>query len=242
MSKSNLTLEIENQALRQFSKMGVFMCPECSFERAWIKNKPANCSIKDFKLNPKYTQVEGKHIRTEIVDILELNSQKGWVCYEIKISKSDFHSKATKSFVGDYNYYIMPEKLCKKVIDEIPKEIGVYSYDGKELHLIKKARKQKIIDDIDKQLYYGMVRALSRERDKQVENRIKSVFFKFNEIYEKIKKMKKEKEERHWDLKHHRGFNNKEQEIEFNNINIELDLLDDLYQDLMSLKYVLLTI
>ena len=119
MSKSQLTLEIENQALRQFSKMGVFMCPECTLERAWIKEEPANVSLKEFHSNPKYMQVEGKHIRTEIVDILELNSQKGWCCYEIKISKSDFHSRAIKSFVGEYNYYLMPDELYEQVKNEI---------------------------------------------------------------------------------------------------------------------------
>lgn len=31
--KSDLTLEIENQAIKQFKKMGVFMCPECTFQR-----------------------------------------------------------------------------------------------------------------------------------------------------------------------------------------------------------------
>ena len=102
--------------------MGVFMCPECTLERAWIKEEPANVSLKEFHSNPKYMQVEGKHIRTEIVDILELNSQKGWCCYEIKISKSDFHSRAIKSFVGEYNYYLMPDELYEQVKKELDKE------------------------------------------------------------------------------------------------------------------------
>lgn len=209
MSKSNLTLEIENQALEQFSKMGAFICPECSFERVWIKDKPANVLLQEFHTNPKYTQVEGKHIRTEIVDILELNSQKGWVCYEIKISKSDFHSEAIKSFVGNYNYYLMPEELYKKVQNEIPKEIGVYIYKNKYLTLVKKSRKQKLIEGIDGQLNYGMIRALNREREKQ-RSKIKSIYY--NDLQNYIYKLQdeiKEKRNKLWNLKHYEIEKNK---------------------------------
>ena len=236
MAKSALTLEIENQALKQFSKMGVFMCPECSFERAWIKEMPANVSLKEFHTNPKYMQVEGKHIRTEIVDILELNSQKGWVCYEIKISKSDFHSKAIKSFVGDYNYYLMPDELYEQIKDEIPKEIGVYSYNGKNLYLKKKARRKKLIDGIDGQLYYGMVRSLSRERDKLVRNRINPISLQINQTYEKFKKIKEEKRDKLWELRDKLPY----PQEQINELEIELDILDDIHRELSSIKYNIL--
>lgn len=231
MSKSNLTLEIENQALKQFSKMGVFMCPECSFQRAWIKDKPANVSFQEFHTNPKYTQVEGKHIRTEIVDILELNSQKGWVCYEIKISKSDFHSEAIKSFVGNYNYYLMPEELYNKVQNEIPKEIGVYTYKNKYLTLVKKSRKQNLIEGIDVQLNYGMIRALNREREKQ-RNKIKSIYY--NDLQNYIYKLQDEKEKKKnklWNLKHYEIGKQKE----INDLEVELDVLDDVSKNLIDI-------
>ncbi len=232
MSKSELTLEIENQALKQFSKMGVFMCPECSFERAWIKDMPANVSLKEFHTNPRYMQVEGKHIRTEIVDILELNSQKGWVCYEIKITKSDFHSKAIKSFVGNYNYYLMPDELYEQIRNEIPKEIGVYSYNGKYLYLKKKARKQKLIDGIDQQLYYGMVRGLNREREKQ---RDKIKYFFYNQLQDykiKLHNDIREKSNKLWKIRHDGPI----QEELTNNLEIELDVLNDVYRNIESIK------
>lgn len=232
MSKSELTLEIENQALKQFSKMGVFMCPECSFERAWIKDMPANVSLKEFHSNPKYMQVEGKHIRTEIVDILELNSQKGWCCYEIKISKSDFHSKAIKSFVGDYNYYLMPDELYEQIKNEIPKEIGVYVYNGKYLYLKKKARKQKLIDGIDSQLYYGMVRGLNREREKQ---RDKIKYFYYNQLQDykiKLHNEIREKSNKLWKMRHDGSI----QEELTSHLEIELDVLNDVYRDIESIK------
>lgn len=231
MSKSLLTLEIENQALRQFSKFGVFMCPECSFERAWIKDNPANVSLKEFHTNPKYTQVEGKHIRTEIVDILELNSQKGWICYEIKISKSDFHSEAIKSFVGNYNYYLMPEELYNKVQNEIPKEIGVYTYKNKYLTLVKKSRKQKLIEGMEGQLNYGMIRALNREREKQ-RDKIKLTYYNNlqNYIYN-LQDIIKARKDRIWNLKHHETGKNRE----INELEIEIDVLYDVYRNLKNI-------
>lgn len=231
MGKSELTLEIENQAMKQFSKMGVFMCPECSFQRAWIKDKPANVSLQEFHTNPRFTQIIGKHVRTEIVDILELNSQKDWVCYEIKISKSDFHSEAIKSFVGNYNYYLMTEELYNKVKNEIPKEIGVYTYKNKYLTLVKKSRKQKLIEGMDGELNYGMIRALNREREKQ-RIKIKSIYYSDlqNYIY-KLQNERKEKRSKLWNLKHYEIGKQKE----INDLEVELDVLDDVSKNLIDI-------
>lgn len=231
MSKSQLTLEIENQALRQFSKMGVFICPECTLERAWIKEEPANVSLKEFHSNPKYMQVEGKHIRTEIVDILELNSQKGWCCYEIKISKSDFRSKAIKSFVGEYNYYLMPDELYEQVKNEIEKDIGVYTYNGQYLYLKQKARKHKLIDGMDKQLYYAMVRSLNRERIKQKDKIEIFYYSQLNEYKSKLHDEIREKDKIRWKLS---KLPNQEERIE--KLNIEVDVLEDVYRNLMAIK------
>ncbi|KRN03369.1 hypothetical protein FD13_GL000153 [Levilactobacillus senmaizukei DSM 21775 = NBRC 103853] len=51
-----------------------------------------------------------------------------WRCYELKVTKSDFHSQAKLSFVGHYNYFVLPLKLYKQVTDEIPAGIGVLIY------------------------------------------------------------------------------------------------------------------
>lgn len=51
-----------------------------------------------------------------------------WRCYELKVTKSDFHSKAKLSFVGHYNYFVLPLKLYQAVATEIPAGIGVLIY------------------------------------------------------------------------------------------------------------------
>lgn len=47
-------------------------------------------------------------------------------CYEIKSSVEDFHSPNGHNFIGDYNYYVMPEEVFEKVKDEIPSNVGSF--------------------------------------------------------------------------------------------------------------------
>ena len=47
--------------------------------------------------------------------------EKGdFYCYEVKSSVEDFHSKNGHNFLGDYNYYVMPEEVYEKIKLEIP--------------------------------------------------------------------------------------------------------------------------
>lgn len=66
-----------------------------------------------------------------IVDALQatINTNKiTWRCYEIKVSKKDFYSKAKLTFVGHFNYYVMPIELYDMVKKDIPKDVGVLVY------------------------------------------------------------------------------------------------------------------
>lgn len=51
-----------------------------------------------------------------------------WRCFELKVTKSDFHSSAKLSFIGHYNYFVLPLKLYHAVEAEIPAGIGVMTY------------------------------------------------------------------------------------------------------------------
>lgn len=53
--------------------------------------------------------------------------EKGdFYCYEVKSSVEDFHSKNGHNFIGDFNYYVMPEEVYAIVSKEIPYGVGVY--------------------------------------------------------------------------------------------------------------------
>ena len=53
--------------------------------------------------------------------------EKGdFYCYEVKSSVEDFRSKNGHNFLGDFNYYVMPQEVYEKVRNEIPYRVGVY--------------------------------------------------------------------------------------------------------------------
>ena len=64
-----------------------------------------------------------------------------------KTSKSDFKSKAKKSFVGDFNYFVFDAKTYEQIKTEIDMKyygVGIYIYNGKECVHCKKTNLKKI--------------------------------------------------------------------------------------------------
>ena len=70
--------------------------------------------------------------------------EKGdFFCYEIKSSVEDFHSKNGHNFIGDFNYYIMPEAVFEAVEREIPYKVGVFTPNQSDgLTSVKPARRK----------------------------------------------------------------------------------------------------
>lgn len=83
----------------------------------------------------------------ERVDYITFDTKDIVRCYEIKVSKSDFYSSAKKTFIGHYNYYVMPKELFDIVEKDIPKHIGVYC--GRQYGFIKNPQKQELKVDLD---------------------------------------------------------------------------------------------
>jgi len=61
-----------------------------------------------------------------IVDFItiELGRNRIVRCYELKITKSDFLSDAKKTFIGEFNYYVIPTELYPEVKNYIEPGIG----------------------------------------------------------------------------------------------------------------------
>ena len=133
IAKTDLTIELEGKLRKSTRKIGVFGCFEVTI---------------GFGGN-------------ERVDYITYDSKGIWRCYEIKTSKADFYSNAAKTFIGHYNYYVMPEWLYEEVKGSIPKHIGVHN--GRSC--IKNAKKQPLGTD-EQVLKDSMIRSLSREQDK----------------------------------------------------------------------------
>lgn len=93
--------------------------------------------------------------------------EKGdFYCYEVKSSVEDFHSKNGHNFIGDYNYYVMPEDVFEKVKNEIPYYVGVFvpsSDTWKSLKSVKKAKRKDRERPVSEMLLM-MFRSCARER------------------------------------------------------------------------------
>lgn len=120
-----------------------------------------------------------------IVDTLSYevtaNGDVVWRCFELKVTKADFHSKAKLSFIGHYNYFVLPRELYDAVRDEIPAHVGVLIYQPFDarakalaphplrtpgfLTLVKKAQAQALQVD-ETALTHHFVGSLFREVDK----------------------------------------------------------------------------
>lgn len=95
MAKTNLTKLCESALWKENAKMGTFGCFEVSI--GWEAR--------------------------EIVDFITYKTNNEFRCYEIKVSKGDYRSKANVSFVGDYNYYVMPTALYKELRKDARKDV-----------------------------------------------------------------------------------------------------------------------
>lgn len=101
--------------------------------------------------------------------------EKGdFFCYEVKSSVEDFHSKNGHNFIGDFNYYVMPEEVYEKVKDEIPYGVGVFTptipvfgSDGKKWYNLesKKKAKRKDRSRSVSEMLLMMFRSCARERN-----------------------------------------------------------------------------
>lgn len=95
--------------------------------------------------------------------------EKGdFYCYEIKSSVEDFRSKNGHNFIGDFNYYVMPNEVFEAVKNEISYRIGVLCPTTTGLESHKKAiRKDR--DKPIQEMLLMMYRSARRDTTKSRE-------------------------------------------------------------------------
>lgn len=145
-----------------------------------------------------------------IVDTLSYrqlpNGEIEWRCFELKITKNDFHSKAKLSFIGNYNYFVLTKELFEEVKTEIPEHIGVLIYRAFDktavelspqtqrapgfLTIVKKAQYQELQVD-EKYLTSHFISSLFREVDKakRIEKGLK--LYSDDQLFKELKKRAK---------------------------------------------------
>lgn len=140
------TKEIEHIAYNHLWKKGWYGCFEVAVPRAIVN---------------KYHR--------ERLDLLTYETTGIFRAYEIKRSKEDFYSGAAWSWIGHYNYFIMPIKLYNEVKDDIPAGIGVWciyeSGKRKCMDCARKPKKRELLCS-SSDMMFSLMQGLSREYKK----------------------------------------------------------------------------
>lgn len=117
----------------------------------------------------------------ERVDFLTYETSGVYRAYEIKISKSDFYSGCAWSWIGNYNYFIMPYDLYCEVKNDIPEGIGVWVVReySKNMECIKRPKRRDLICSHE-DMMFALMQAMSREykkyrkiKEKETKNSVK---------------------------------------------------------------------
>lgn len=172
MTTKELTQQLEKQLWRHTKKRGTFGCFEVTV--GW----------------------RGK----ERVDYLTYDTQGIFRCYEVKASKADFYSNNKLSFLGHYNYFVMPLELYHQVKEDIDNFVGVYVPKDGKLVSVKRTKKRELKVDKDI-LKNSMIRSLYRESEKVISNRDVLEIEKVRKDLDKAKKKAYQNYRQHMDLR-----------------------------------------
>lgn len=136
----------------------------------------------------------------ERVDYMTYDTEGVFRCYELKVTKSDFHSPCHNSFVGHYNYYVLPEALYEEVKGEIPDGVGVYIQQGKFLTSARRAKRQEVDEDTLNVLRNSLIRSLSREADKKRTSESADKMARLKRQVNQAEREKQDLRRKYWDL------------------------------------------
>ena len=104
----------------------------------------------------------------ERVDYMTYDTKGIFRCYEIKVSKADFHSAAAKSFVGHYNYYVLTRELYNQVKEEKAKKQDLSGREYKMRRSVN-GRSTEVSTLWVDMLKESMIRSLYRDSDKLIQ-------------------------------------------------------------------------
>ncbi|WP_278415585.1 hypothetical protein [Lactobacillus taiwanensis] len=104
----------------------------------------------------------------ERCDYVTFGSNSEIVCYEIKVSISDFESKNKQTYLGDKNYLVIPKKLLDDVrkTHKLRSGIGIISYDCGTFKVEKRCSRRNVNISERVALLEGIDRAACRELEK----------------------------------------------------------------------------
>lgn len=111
----------------------------------------------------------------EKVDFISYNAKSNiFRCYEIKVTMEDLHSKAKKSWYGDYNYLVVSEELygLQSLAEwraELPFDVGLICVNTTtgDKETVLKSNKRNISDSTREMLKVSLIRTLFYQNNKK---------------------------------------------------------------------------
>ena len=88
-------------------------------------------------------------------------------CYECKISVSDFKSENGHNFHGNFNYYVVPKEIVRKIEALVPDDIGIIVYN-EEKDTYREWRPSEFREISDKIKWRLLYDAMKKWCDKRV--------------------------------------------------------------------------
>ena len=87
-------------------------------------------------------------------------------CFEIKVTKNDFKSKNGHNFIGNMNFYVVPEEITKDIAPLVPDDIGILVYYHKGTYIGLRTKKKPIYREMtDKDQKWLILSVMKRIRD-----------------------------------------------------------------------------
>ncbi len=87
-------------------------------------------------------------------------------CFEIKVTKSDFKSEHGHNFIGNMNYYVVPEEIFKEIYPLVPGEIGILVfYHGEKYTGLRTKQKAVFREMSDEDQKWLILSVFKRIRD-----------------------------------------------------------------------------
>ncbi|HCE11862.1 MAG TPA: hypothetical protein DEQ24_03715 [Enterococcus sp.] len=131
---------------------------------------------------------------------LSAENEFEWRLYELKVSLADFRSKAKLSFIGHYNYFVLPKALYEKVKDQILPAIGVLVYHSfidkesgrKGYFSVEKKPQRQLLQVPEKALLFRLISAQAREVGKAKQTARGLRVFSTERLYQELKKRQPE--------------------------------------------------
>lgn len=141
-----------------YKKEGIRLKADCPLDND-MQNPPHYCNMRTCRWNCRSISGSPKILIT---------------CFEIKVSKSDFKSAHGHNFVGNMNYYAVPEELYKEIEPIVPEGIGILSYLHKGKYVgLRTKRKPTFRPMTDEDQKWMILSVMKRIRDMDFEESIK---------------------------------------------------------------------